>query len=73
MSKFYTATVQPFFCLEEICFAFLTDAILKGIFYRSKDMTRIFKMLSGVGFGKVFRMKILNPIAALFLFPKNIK
>lgn len=30
-------------------------------------------MLSGVGFGKVFRMKILNPIAAFFLFPKNIK
>lgn len=52
----------------------LPGVILKGLFYRSKDMTRIFKMLSGVGFGKVFRMKILNPIAALFfLFPKNIK
>lgn len=46
--------------------------ILKGIFYRSKDMTRVFKMLSGVGFGKVFRMKILNPIAALFV-PEKYK
>lgn len=29
--------------------------------------------LGVICFGKVFRMKILNPVAALFLFPKNIK
>lgn len=53
----------------------LTGAILKGVFYRSKDVTRVFKMLSWSHLfsEKCSEWKFWTPWQHIFLFPRNIK
>lgn len=52
----------------------LKGAIPKDVFYRSKDVTRVFKMhLWGDLFWKSVQNEKFKRYSSIFVFPKNIK
>lgn len=68
MNKFYIAAVKLFFCLEEICI--LTGIILKDVLYRSKDVTRVFKMLPRSNlFWKSVQNENFEPYSSILFVP----